>query len=98
MSKVGLSVRADAQLIDIFTFTSARFGRYQAEAYQSGLAKTFALICDFPIIGAASDEFVPGMRRIRFQSHYIFFTNEGDHILIRSIYHVRQRLRAELFE
>lgn len=37
-------------------------------------------------------------RRFRFQSHYVFYTQEPDHILIRALIHVRQDLRPSLFE
>jgi hypothetical protein len=33
-----------------------------------------------------------------FQSHYIFYTQEPDHVLIRVLIHVRQDLRPALFE
>jgi toxin ParE1/3/4 len=54
------------------------------------------LIADF--LGTNSDELVVGYRRFRFQSHYIFYSEEPDHVLIRSLIHVRQDLRPELFE
>jgi toxin ParE1/3/4 len=56
------------------------------------------LIADFPGIGANSDALVVGYRRFRFQSHYIFYSEEPDHVLIHALIHVRQNLRPELFE
>lgn len=56
------------------------------------------MLADFPGIGVAADELVPGYRRFRFQSHHIFYTQEPDHILIRALIHVRQDLRPALFE
>jgi toxin ParE1/3/4 len=66
-----LSLRAHADLLNIYAFSEAKFGRYQAEAYHAGLERTFGLLGDFPGIGIAADELVVGHRRFRFQSHYI---------------------------
>lgn len=93
-----LSVRARADLINIYVFTDAKFGRYQADAYHAGLERTFGLLADFPGIGSAADELVPGYRRFRFQSHYIFYSEVADGVLIRALIHVRQNLRPALFE
>jgi toxin ParE1/3/4 len=51
MADYRLSVRARSQLIDIYEFTTATFGPYQAEAYHAGLERTFGLLADFPRIG-----------------------------------------------
>jgi toxin ParE1/3/4 len=93
-----LSVRTLADLLHIYVSPDANFGRYQADAYYAGLERTFGLIADFPGIGINSDELVAGYRPFRFQSHYIFYSEEADHVLIRALIHVRQSLRPELFE
>ena len=93
-----LTVRAKHDLLDIYDFTDRKFGRYQAEAYHAGFERMFGLIADFPGIGINSDELVSGYRRFRFQSHYIFFTRETDHVLIRALVHAHQNLRPDLFE
>jgi plasmid stabilization system protein ParE len=48
MAEYRLSVRARSQLIDIYEFTNATFGPYQAEAYHAGPERTFGLLADFP--------------------------------------------------
>jgi toxin ParE1/3/4 len=93
-----LSVKARSDLIDIYNFTETTFGSYQAEAYHAGFERTFGLLADFPGIGISADELVRGYRRFRFQSHYIFYTEEADYVLIRAIIHVRQSPRPALFE
>lgn len=98
VSEYRLSLRARADLINIYAFTDARFGRYQADAYHAGFERTFSLLADFPGIGMSAAELVPGYRRFRFQSHYIFYTEEAGHVLIRAIIHVRQNIRPALFE
>jgi toxin ParE1/3/4 len=93
-----LSVRADSKLVDIYTFTEATFGRYQADAYQSGFERTFGLLADFPRMGGDASELRAGFRRFRFQSHVIFYTEEPYGVLIREIFHARQDLRKGLIE
>ena len=93
--RVGLLARQ--QLLDIYAFSDAKFGKYQADAYHAGFERTFDLLAHFPRMGVSADELVPGYRRFRFQSHYIFYTEEAGHVLIRALPHVAQRLRPELF-
>lgn len=98
MAEYRLSIRARAQLLDIYEFTSVTFGRYQAEAYHAGLERTFSLLADFPRIGQSVDELAARHRRFRFQAHYVFYTEEPAHILIRAIYHHAQDIRPQLFD
>ncbi|MBM3563846.1 MAG: type II toxin-antitoxin system RelE/ParE family toxin [Alphaproteobacteria bacterium] len=98
MAEFRLSRRARADLLAIYAFTEENFGFYQAEAYFSGLERTFGLLADFPAIGVSREEILPRLRQFRFQSHLIFYCDEGDHVLIRALVHVRQTLRPSLFE
>lgn len=82
-----LSARAEAELINLYDYSEAQFGRYQADAYLAGLERTFGLLADFPRIGQSADELVPGYRRFRFQAHVVFYSEEGDYIVIRAILH-----------
>jgi toxin ParE1/3/4 len=98
VSEYRLSRKARADLIDIYLFSDENFGRYQADAYYAGLERTFGLLADFPKIGANFDEFSTGLRRFRFQSHFVFYAAETDYVLIKAVIHVRQDLRQALFE
>lgn len=93
-----ISVRARQDLLDIYEFSEAIFGRRQTELYLAGLERTFQRLADSRRLGQDANEIVPGYRRYRFQSHYIFFTRESDVVLIRALIHVRMNLRPELFE
>ena len=97
MAEYRLSDRAVADLNAIYDYSQTRFGTYQADAYHAGIERTFGLLADFPRIGLPADELSAGYRRFRFQSHYIFYTEEADHIVIRVIFHTAQDLRPELF-
>jgi toxin ParE1/3/4 len=98
MGSYRLSLQARSQIRDIGRFTRRRFGVYQAEAYHAGLERTFGLLADFPKMGVATDEIMIGLRRFRFQSHVVFYTEDGSGILIRAVLHARQTLRRDLFE
>ena len=98
MGSYRLSLQARNQVRDIDRFTKRRFGLYQAQAYHAGLERTFGLLADFPKMGVAADELLTGVRRFRFQSHVIFYTEQGSGILIRAIFHERQTVRPNLFE
>ncbi len=49
-------------------------------------------------MGISADELGTGYRRLRFQPHYIFYTEEAGCILIRALIHVKMNLRDDLFE
>ena len=98
MGNYRLSPKARSQIRDIGQFTKRRFGDYQAKAYHTGLERTFELLADFPKMGVVADELLIGARRFRFQSHIIFYTEDGDNILIRALFHAAQNLRPDLFD
>jgi toxin ParE1/3/4 len=98
MASFRLSVRARADLLDIYDYTAATFGNYQANAYHAGLERTFGLLADFPLIGQPVDELAAGYRRFRFQSHFVFYSDDADHIVIHAVLHTALDIRPQLFE
>jgi toxin ParE1/3/4 len=82
----------------VYAQSETQFGRYQADAYLAGLERTFSLLADFPGIGQSANAFGAGYRRFRFQAHIVFYSEEGDHIVIRAILHGARNIRASLFE
>ena len=98
MASFRLSDRARADLVDIYDFTEAAFGPYQAEAYHAGLERTFGLLADFPRIGPSVDELRPGYRRFGFQSHFVFYTVDAEAVVIRAILHTAKDIRPGLFQ
>ena len=93
-----LSPPAEAELLDIYVRTESKFGLYQAEAYHAGFERIFGLLAQFPRMGISADELAPGFRRFQFQMHYIFYTEESDHVLIRALIHVSHDIRPHLFQ
>ena len=86
------------QLDGIYEYSVFRFGAKQADIYASGLTQTFRKLADAPKLGKALKGFVPPLRRYRFQSHFIFFNVEPDHVLIRAVLHARRNFVSELIE
>lgn len=52
--------------------SDAMFGATQTAAYVAGLEDSFNLLVRYPQIGVAAFEIKAGLRRYRYQSHYIF--------------------------
>lgn len=93
-----LAERARSELVEIYDFSEAQFGRYQAEAYLAGLERTFGLLADFPRIGQNADSLRVGYRRFRFQAHVIFYDEDEAGVVIRAVMHGAREMRPELFE
>jgi len=98
VGKYRLSRLARDQIRDIDRHTLKQFGQYQAKAYHQGLERTFGLLADFPKMGAEVAEILPGLRRFRFQSHIVFYSEAPYGVLIRAVLHAAQNIRRELFE
>ncbi|NDE90051.1 MAG: type II toxin-antitoxin system RelE/ParE family toxin [Alphaproteobacteria bacterium] len=82
----------------MYKFTLQTFGTYQAQAYHSGFERTFGLLADFPQIGTDVNHIKHNHRRFRFQSHYVYYTEESYGVFIRAIIHAGQDIRPALFE
>lgn len=91
MAEFKLSVRAEADLLDIYEYTANAFGTYQADSYLGGLERTFDLLANFPRIGATVNDIAPGYRRFRFQAHVVFYDEDHDGVVIRVILHTRAK-------
>ncbi|MGF1620900.1 MAG: type II toxin-antitoxin system RelE/ParE family toxin [Rhodomicrobiaceae bacterium] len=93
-----LSPAAISDIETIVAYTDETFGVNQTAAYIAGLESSFDLLVKFPGIGAAAFEVKPGLRRYRYQSHYIFYTQQGDFIGIEAVIHVSRSIRPDLFD
>jgi toxin ParE1/3/4 len=93
-----ITIRARANLVEIYEYTESSFGAYQADAYYAGLIRTFGLLADFPGIGQRADELREGLRRFRFQAHVVFYTMQPEIVEIRAILHAAQQIRPQLFD
>ena len=98
MADYRLSERAEHDPIEIYDYTKAIFGAYQADAYHAGLERTFDLLANFPRIGRAVDEIAAGFRRFRFQAHTVYYTEEKGYLLIRAVLHQAREIKPDLFD
>jgi toxin ParE1/3/4 len=93
-----LSRAAAKSLAEIVVHSDAMFGATQTAAYLAGIEDSFNLLVRYPNIGTAAYEIKAGLRRYRHQSHYIFYTEQSDTLLIEDLIHVRRTLRRNLFD
>lgn len=80
----------------IYRYSEETFGTYQAEAYSEGLNRTLQLLADFPRMGRSAEDLRPGLFRLGYQSHMIFYTIEPDYIMIRRVLHARMNFAARI--
>jgi toxin ParE1/3/4 len=88
---------ASTALDVLLSHSLQNFGKPQTNRYMEGFRRTFELIAQFPGIGRPAGEFRRGLRRYRYESNYIFFTVEEDHILIREIFYTSQNIARKMF-
>lgn len=93
MGSYRFSVAATGQIERLLDYSLDRFGIVQTEAYASGLKKTFALLAEFPGLGAKAFSIEPGLWRYVYQSHFVFYVPKPDHIFIRAVIHGRRKVR-----
>lgn len=93
-----LSQAAERSISEIIDYTDATFGENQTAAYIAGLESSFDLLVRFPGIGAAAFEIKHGLRRYRYQQHYIFYSEQGDIVRIDDILHVKRNIGPDLFD
>ncbi len=93
-----LSRLALTHIEEIVAHTDTAFGEMQTAADMAGLESSFELIVKFPGMRAAVFEVKPGLRRYRYQSHYIFYSEQGSVIGIEAVLHVSRNIRRDLFD
>jgi len=89
MYKHRLSKRADADIAGIADYTIRQFGIKQARRYRDGLEKIFRRLAEYPNSGRSAGHLAPGLRRMNFESHVIFFLRDEDGVLIVRVLHQR---------
>lgn len=73
MAGYSLSVKAAAGLDGIHEYTILNFGLKQAQTYLSGLHELFQTLAKNPLHGRSAGELSPGLRRLEYQSHNVFY-------------------------
>lgn len=90
-----LTERAVNDFRGIYDYALMKFGETQAERYTDALEAFFETLSDMPSMGR-DYEAVPGVMRISFQAHTIFYAVRGDGILVVRILHQQMDLRRHL--
>jgi len=86
---IQLTVDAEQDIEDIYYYTITNFGEQQAEYYYSGLSDHFIYIAENLTIGRDFSFVKKKLLRSNFESHAIYYRQEGDGILILRILHQR---------
>lgn len=87
--------KADADLVLILRHSVSAFGPDQMEAYAEQLYRAFDDLAQFPSIGRARDEIVPGLRSYPVGRHIAFYHATDDELIIIRIIHSRQDIEQE---
>ena len=87
MAVYSLSSKAAADLDRIHEYTILNFGLKQARAYLSGLRERFETLAENPMHGRSASELSPGLRRLEYQSHVVFYVPKDKGIRIVRVLH-----------
>ena len=90
MSTFKLTNSARQDLIGIARHTEKHWGKTQRNRYLQQLDRAFQQLASYPDSGSRCDEVKPGYRKMRHDSHVIFYKNTlPNEILIVRILHKR---------
>lgn len=87
MANFRLSVKAEEDLAEIYTYGILQFGYTQANKYALGLEETLLKLAQTPFLGKQSDFLSNGLRFFIYKSHLVFYRLEEKDILIVRILH-----------
>ncbi|AXF76573.1 type II toxin-antitoxin system RelE/ParE family toxin [Erwinia tracheiphila] len=90
-----LTERAAEDFAGIYDYTLLKFGEAQADHYTDALEAFFETLSGMPDMGRDYNA-VPGVMRIEFQRHIIFYTVRDTDILIARILHQQMNHKRHL--
>ncbi len=96
MAGYSLSSKAAADLDSIYEYTILQFGLEQARGYLFGLHERFQALAAQPTQGRKVDELAPGLRRVEYQSHIVFYISTDNGIRIVRVLHQRMDVTRHL--
>ena len=96
MAVYSLSSKAAADLDEIYEYTILHFGLEQARVYLLGLHERFQMLAEQPTHGRKAEELAPGLRRLGYQSHMIFYLPKDNGIRIVRVLHQRMDVTRHL--
>jgi toxin ParE1/3/4 len=89
MAAFRLSRLAEADLLDIATYTLRTWGQGQAIRYVDDLEACCRKLAANPEMGRACDHVRPGLRRMEHGRHVLFYRIEAEGIVVSRILHQR---------
>lgn len=87
MAVYRLSVKAAADLEEIYEYTILNFGLIKAQAYLHSLAERLNALANHPAQGRRAAQLAPALRRFEHRSHIIFYVEEEPGVLIVRVLH-----------
>jgi toxin ParE1/3/4 len=87
MAAYSLSSKAAADLDQIHEYTILNFGLQQAREYLLGLHERFETLVENPMQGRSADELSPGLRRLEYKSHVVFYVPKDKGIRVVRVLH-----------
>jgi toxin ParE1/3/4 len=94
MAGYRFSRMAETDLLGIATYTLKTWGQDQTVSYIDGLEACCRQLVNKPQLGRACDQVRPGLRRLEYGRHVVFYRVEANGIVISRILH--QRMLREL--
>ena len=80
---------AETDLLGIATYTLNTWGEEQTVSYIDGLESCCRQLVNNPQLGRACDQVRPGLRRLEYGRHVVFYRVEANGIVISRILHQR---------
>ncbi len=87
MAEYNLSTRAALDLEEIYEYSIASFGLAQARNYLLGLDELLDALAENPTRGRSASELAPGLHRLAYHAHIVFYRPETDGVHIVRILH-----------
>ena len=78
MASYRLTRKADNDLAALYEYGILNFGLGKAKSYLIGMYERFDQLAGQPDIGRSADELLPGMTRLEYGSHVIFYMAHPD--------------------
>lgn len=96
MVAYSLSSKAAADLEAIYEYTATNFGLNKARAYLTGLHEQLESLAGHPAQGRGAGELAPGLRRLEYQAHVVFYQPTTAGIRIVRVLHQSMDVRRHL--
>jgi toxin ParE1/3/4 len=98
MATYRLSRLAEAELLEIASYTLSTWGQDQAVRYIDGLEACCRQLVNQPEVGRACDQVRHGLRRMEHGRHVVFYRIEAQGILISRILHQRMLPERQIID